>query len=130
MCSAVRIKRSPLSPPPVYVADNQTGFVSSTARVSLRVCVCVCVVVAVWSFFSCVCTVRLYIILSSLPPHSLLSRALSLRRPSLFFSAPANPRTPTIRSSFLPRAFLYYYYYFLNTLSSHPHNIYLLLVPI
>jgi len=51
MCSAVRIKRSPLSPPPVYVADNQTGLVSSAARV----CVCVCVVVvAVLVVLSCV----------------------------------------------------------------------------
>jgi len=91
--SAVRIKRSPLSPPPVYVADNQTGFVSSTARVSLCACVCCCCCCRVpcGRFFVRVCIVRLYIILSSSssPPHSLLSRALSLAVRLFFFFRPS-----------------------------------------
>jgi len=94
MCSAVRIKRSPLSPPPVYVADNQTGFVSSTALVSVRVCVCVCCCCRV-VVFSCVCIVRLYNIIVVVVALSPLTRTLS---PSvtIFFSAPANPCTTTM----------------------------------
>lgn len=85
MCSAVRIKRSPLSPPPVYVADNQTGFVSSTARV----CVCALLLPCGRFFRACVQCASIILSSSSLPPHSLLSRALSLRRPSLFFFRPS-----------------------------------------
>lgn len=85
MCSAVRIKRSPLSPPPVYVADNQTGFVSSTARV----CVCVLLLPCGCSFVR-VCA-SIILSSSSSQPRSHLSSSLS---PSVyFFSSPADPCT-------------------------------------
>lgn len=55
--------------------------------------VCVCVVVAVWSFFSCVCTVRLYniIVVVAATALSPLTRTLSPPSVSFFFPPQLTP---------------------------------------
>lgn len=85
LCSAVRIKRLPLSPPPVYVADNQTGFVSST----VSACVCCCRDAAA-AVRACVRALRYNIIIHSCR----LTLSLSL----FLLLIPSHP-SPTITSN-------------------------------
>jgi len=129
MCSAVRIKRSPLSPPPVYVADNQTGFVSSTARVSL--CVCVCVVVAVCRVvvFSCVRIVRLYNIIVVVVVATALSPLTHTLSPSVsFFFPPQLTPAPLLSLIVFTACVVLTLFSYLIIHSRLSHNIILLLV--